>query len=190
MHRTRIAVPLVLTGVLTFGCATSSESKALPSYTETRTEKATATVEAVNQTTREVKLKAEDGETFEFVAGPQVRNLAQVQVGDQVVVEYTESIALEVKRADGTQPNIVVAEGADRSAAGEKPAAGVGRQVNVSAVIVAVDKPNLRVTVKGPAGNMRVLQAKDPKKLENVQVGDMVYVTYTEGMAISLEKKQ
>jgi len=29
---------------------------------------------------------------------------------------------------------------------------------------------------------------KDPKKLENVQVGDQVVITYTEALAISLEK--
>jgi hypothetical protein len=124
------------------------------------------------------------------VAGPQVKNLAQVQVGDKVVVEYTESIALEVKRNDGTQPDMTVAAGGGTAEPGQKPAAGIGRQVVVSGVIVAIDKPNLRVTVKGPAGNLRVLQAKDPKKLEAVQIGDMVYVTYTESLGISVQKAQ
>lgn len=188
-NASRIQLGIVLAaGLLAGGCATSSEGKALPTYSEQRTERATAVVKALDQKTRHVRLEAEDGSVFDFVAGPQVRNLAQVQVGDKVVVEYTESIALEVRRADGTEPQLTVAADAGGAAPGEKPAGGVTGQVTASAVIVAIDRENLRVTLKGPAGNMRVLQARDPKKLEAVQVGDMVYVTYTESMAISVEK--
>jgi DNA-binding beta-propeller fold protein YncE len=71
---------------------------------------------------------------------------------------------------------------------GEKPAGALGGQVTVSAVIVAIDTTTLRVTVKGPQGNLRVLQAKDPKKVAAVKVGDMVYVTYTEAVGISVDK--
>jgi len=44
------------------------------------------------------------------------------------------------------------------------------------------------VTLSGPSGNERVVQVKDPKNLENVQVGDMVYATYTESLGISIEE--
>src|SRR5512135_1538941 len=44
----------------------------------------TATVEAIDQKTREVTLKGPKGNTITFTAGPEVKNLAQVQKGDQV----------------------------------------------------------------------------------------------------------
>jgi outer membrane lipoprotein SlyB len=189
----RIPVTLALAaGLLATRCATSPESKPeskpLPTYSEQHTEKATAIVKAIDQSTRRVKLQAQDGQVFDFVAGPQVRNLAQVKVGDKVVVEYTESIALEVRRADGTQPEVKAAADAKTAAPGEKPAGAVTGQVTISAVVVAIDSANLRITVKGPSGNLRVLQAKDPKKVADIRVGDMVYATYTESLAISLEK--
>jgi Cu/Ag efflux protein CusF len=159
---------------------------AQPTYTETSTEKATATVQAIDLATRKVTLKPESGEAFDFVAGPEVKNLAQVKVGDTVTVEYVQSIALEVRRADGTQPGLTVASAAGAAKPGDKPAGAIGGQVNVSAVIVAIDTATLRVTLKGPQGNFRVLQVKDPKKLENVKVGDMVYATYTEAIGISV----
>lgn len=181
---------LVLAGVgaLSSGCATGKADLPLPTYTETNTTKATATVVAVDQATRKVTLKPEQGETFDFVAGPQVKNLAQVQAGDTVTVEYVESIALEVRRADGTQPDLTVTGAAGAAKPGEKPAGAVGQQVTLSAVIVAIDTTTLRVTVKGPQGNLKVLQAKDPKKVAAVKVGDMVYVTYTEALGISVDK--
>jgi Cu/Ag efflux protein CusF len=183
----RSGLGLVLAGVTLLGVGCAS-SKPLPTYSETKTTRATATVEAIDQATRQVKLKAETGEVFDFVAGPQVKNLAQVAVGDTVVVEYVESIALEVRRADGTQPELAMSTAAAGAKPGEKPAGSLGQAITVSAVIVAIDTATLRVTVKGPQGNTQVLQVKDPKKLENVKVGDMIYVTYTEALGISLEK--
>jgi Cu/Ag efflux protein CusF len=171
------------------GCATSKgkEASTPPTYQTSRTETATAVVQALDLKTRRVTLKDEDGKLFSFVAGDHVRNLAQVHVGDKVKVTYTESLALEVKRADGSAPDATASTSMSRAAPGEKPAGTVAGVVTASAVIVAIDRETNRVTLKGPEGNFQVLQVKDPKKLENVQVGDMVYATYTESVGISVE---
>jgi len=187
LKRSGLGLVLAGVGVLAVGCATGKSDK-LPTFTETNTTKATATVQAVDQATRKVTLKPEKGEAFDFVAGPQVKNLAQVAVGDTVVVEYVESIALEVRRADGTQPELAMTSAAAGAKPGEKPAGSITDKVTISAVIVAIDTATLRVTVKGPQGNIQVLQVKDPKKLENVKVGDMIYATYTEALGISVDK--
>jgi Cu/Ag efflux protein CusF len=188
LKRNGLGLVLAGVGALSAGCATGKSDLPLPTYTETSTTKATATVVAVDQATRKVTLKPEKGEAFDFVAGPQVKNLAQVQAGDTVTVEYVESIALEVRRNDGTQPDLAITEAAGAAKPGEKPAGAIGQQVTISAVIVAIDTTTLRVTVKGPQGNLKVLQAKDPKKVAAVKVGDMVYVTYTEALGISVDK--
>ena len=43
---------------------------------------ASATVTAIDLTTREVTLRRDNGSTFTLVAGPEVRNLPQIRVGD------------------------------------------------------------------------------------------------------------
>jgi Cu/Ag efflux protein CusF len=185
-HRRSLTIPLVLGAVaLALSCATTKE---LPKYTDTQTATATAVVQAIDQNTRQVTLKGEDGKVVSFVAGDDVRNLSQVRVGDTVKVTYTQTIAVEVKRVDGGTPDITAAATAERAAPGEKPAGSVARTVNASAVIVAIDRTTNRVTLRGPSGDERVVQARDPKNLENVQVGDMVYVTYTESLALSMEQ--
>jgi len=53
--------------------------------------KATATVEKVDPKKRHVKLKEADGHTVNLKVDKNVRNLDQIQPGDQIVVRYTEA---------------------------------------------------------------------------------------------------
>ena len=46
------------------------------------------------------------------------------------------------------------------------------------------------VTFKGPAGNTRTIKVRYPDKLQGVSVGDTVEITYTEALAITVEKAQ
>jgi hypothetical protein len=173
------------------GCATSKEQapkeQALPSVEKTNTVTATATVKAIDMVTRQVTLEGEDGKPFTFVAGKEVRNFDQLRPGDTVKVTYTESLALKVKRGDGSAPDAAGAAAVERSQPGEKPGGSATGVVVVSAKIVAIDRTTNRVTLVGPEGNYRVVQVQDPKNLENVQVGDMVFATYTESIGISVE---
>jgi Cu/Ag efflux protein CusF len=190
MRHAMALAPLAAVLTLALGCAASTQEQAgaPPSYREAKTETATAVVKAVDQSTRKVTLLERDGTTFSFVAGPGVRNLAQVQAGDTVKVTYTQSIAIEVRRADGTVPDAQAAVDVTRAPVGAMPSAEIAGVVTASATVIAIDRTTNRVTLKGPEGNFRVVEARDPKKLERVQVGDMVYATYTESLGISVER--
>ena len=147
----------------------------------------TATVQAVDQATRVVTLKGSKGNVFDIKAGDEVRNLAQVKVGDQVKVKYYQSLAVEVmapgQGPGGVQEAVVM----DRAKHGEKPGGMVGNQVTVTATVEAIDKKKQTVTLKGPEGKTRVVKVQDPKNLKNVKVGDDVVITLTEAVAISVE---
>ena len=60
------------------------------------TEEVSATVEAIDVDTRMVVLRASDGTEFALLVPPEVRNLAQVKVGDRVVTRYRESLGAEL----------------------------------------------------------------------------------------------
>ena len=85
--------------------------------------KVTAKVKKVDLKTRHVTLEGPDGKRVTVTAGDEVRNLAQVKAGDDVVVTYYESIAYEVKKPGDATPGVAVAEGAQRAKLGEKPGA-------------------------------------------------------------------
>ena len=50
---------------------------------------ASATVTAIDMNTRQVTMRGAGGNTFTVVAGPEVRNLSQVRVGDTVTSTTT-----------------------------------------------------------------------------------------------------
>ena len=147
----------------------------------------TATVVKVDQKTREVTLKKQDGTEYSFVAGDAVKNLAQVAAGDVVVATYTEAIAYEVKKG-GKAAGAETTVGAKAAALGEKPAGAIGQKTTVTVTITAIDPKVPSVTFKGPEGNSRTIKVKHPEKLQGVSVGDSVELTYAEALAIRVEK--
>ena len=152
-----------------------------------QTVKATATVESVDKATRTVTLKLANGTTRSIVAGDEVKNFNQIKLGDDVVVQYVRALTLTLMKSGSKETSVDVKTDAVRSKAGEQPGAAVGRQVQVVANVVAVDKKAKTVTLKGPRGNTVDLVLEDPKQLELVKKGDQVDAVYTEAVAISLE---
>jgi len=148
----------------------------------------TATVEKLDLASRLVTLKGPEGKMVTLVVGPGVKNLPQVKVGDLVVVGYYESVAYEVKRPGQTSPAMAVSDASATARQGEKPAGIREQVVTITTKIEAIDKKTPSVTLKDPAGELTVVKVKDPKKLESVKVGDLVEITYTRAIAVSVEK--
>ena len=146
----------------------------------------TATVTQIDQKTRAVTLKTDDGQEYSFVAGDEVKNLAQVKKGDVVSATYTEALATEVKKGGHTAAGSVTA--AATAQPGAKPAGVVAQQTTVTIAVTAIDRTVPSVTFKGPAGNIRTIKVEHPELLQDVKVGDTVDITYTEALAIKLEK--
>lgn len=147
----------------------------------------TATVEAVDLKTRQVKLKGPEGNVFTVHADERVKNLPQVKKGDSVVATYYESLAYEVHKPGQAEPGVAVAEDVATAKPGEKPAAVGARAVQVTATIAAIDKSQGTVTLKSPDGELTTIKARNPANLDKVQVGDLVEITYTEALAIAVE---
>lgn len=181
---TTAAMLCILLGMT--GCSLFSSEGVSGTITE-NVVSTTATVKALDLTTREVTLQHADGSTIQIQAGEQVRNLAQVKVGDTVRVTYYESLAYDVRKPGEGKTGVVVAEELARAKPGEKPAGGAARIITITATITAIDKAATTVTLKGPEGNSVTVKARDPKKLERVAVGDLVDITYTEAFAILVE---
>jgi Cu/Ag efflux protein CusF len=161
-----------------------------PHYSHSKTKTVRATVEAIDQATRTVTLKGEDGSTSTFHAGPEVRNLAQVKVGDEVITQYQEAVAVFVNKPGETKaplPPPTTGEATTRAELGEKPAGAVAKGTTVTATVEAVDVATRHVTLKGPKGDTVTMQVKDPKYLEGVKPGDQVTAQYTEALAIAVQ---
>ncbi len=145
----------------------------------------TAIVTAIDQKTREVTLKKDDGTEVAFVASEDVKNLAQVKVGDVLHVVYAEALAYEVRKGGATvAPATAIAGGA--AELGQRPGGALARQTTATVAITAIDPKVPSVTFQGPAGNSRTIKVLHPEKLEGVSVGDTVDLTFTEALAIKV----
>jgi hypothetical protein len=150
-----------------------------------QTVKATVTITAIDAATRAVTLKGPKGNEMVVTAGPEVKNFAQLKVGDQVNVEYVESLALELKKGGGAPVAATVKEGAAGAKPGERPAGIMGRQVTVVADVIDVNAETQMVTLKGPQRTIEV-KARDPEQFKLIKKGDQIQATYTEAMAIAV----
>jgi len=182
MHAFGLALALLGSGA-TFAAA---QTKALPKGSTAQSTKVTATVTALDEKNRVITVKTPDGLDYTFVVDPAVKNLPQVKVGDTVSATYTEALAYEVKKGGQAGATETIAGGTAEP--GKKPAGAVARQVTVTVSIAAIDPAVPSVTFQGPQGNTRTIKIRDPKKLEGVSVGDTVQLTYTEALALKIEK--
>ena len=145
-----------------------------------------ATITAIDPKTRAVTLKGPQGRELSVTAGPEVKNFAQMKVGDQVNVKYVEALTLELKKGGGAKVERVEKDGAVAAKPGERPAGAVGRQIRVVADVVAVDAQKQVVTLKGPQRTVE-LKVRDPQQLAMIAKGDQVEAVFTEAMAIAVE---
>ncbi len=189
-----------LCGVLLVACTSSvlaAEGEATRSAAPMSREDAvlvtvTASVEAVDYTNREVVLKGPLGNKVTFTVDPRVKRFNEVKVGDCVQADYYVSIAAELREptAEEKETPIVLLDVAGKAPPGTSPAAGGLRRFKVVTTVEGLDRPTQTVTVKGPRGNYLTARVADPSRLTRMRIGDNVVVTYTEAVAISLEKAE
>jgi Cu/Ag efflux protein CusF len=151
-----------------------------------QTVKVTATITAIDAATRAVTLKGPQGKEMTITAGPEVKNFAQMKVGDQVNAEYVEALTIELKKGSTAPVGRTDQAAAGAAKSGELPAGVVGRQVTITAEVVGVDPATQTVTLRGPQRTVD-LKVRDPAQFKLVAKGDRVEATYTEAVAIAVE---
>jgi Cu/Ag efflux protein CusF len=176
-----IAAGLIATPV--FAADPAPAAKSVPAMIIGGSIKAEAEVIAVDQKTRKVTLKGEDGTTQEFTAGKEMRNLPQVKAGDRVVVEYDQVLALRLKKGPGIRET-EEREGAARTALGEKPGAVAVKETHFVADVINVNKKTGVVTIKGAKGRIVDLKIKDKAVVAEIKVGDQVEGVYEQALAL------
>ena len=153
---------------------------------------ATATVQAIDHTKREVTLKGPLGNVITFTVDKRVKRLNKVKVGDEVTADYYVSLALELREPteDEKKNPVQILGVVARAPKGTEPAAGGLREIKVVTVVQGLDLPTQSVTLQGqgPMGYTATIRANNVDKLKQLRLGDTILVTYTEALAISLEK--
>jgi hypothetical protein len=150
----------------------------------------TATVQAVDQDKREVTLKGPLGNVVTFNVDKRVKRLNEIKVGDEITADYYVSLAAELRSPTESEQKtpITILEGAVRAPKDTQPGGAGLRAIKVVTTVEGLDLPTQSVTLKGPLGNYATIRAKDVDKLKQLRLGDTIMVTYTEALAVALEK--
>ncbi len=175
-------------GVWAADQAAKSDTKKEPASWKTATMvEEVATVTAIDQNSRMVTLKGPKGNEVTFKAGPEVRNLAQVRVGDEVKFSYYESVEVRVLKEGEAAPAVGEVASMARAKQGDKPAGVAGSQTTVVAKITAIDLKAKTATLQGENGNTITVTPRNPENLKKVKVGDRIVITYTEAVAVKVQ---
>jgi hypothetical protein len=154
-------------------------SKTIPGEMKTLT----LTVEAIEQSTRTVTVKKEDGTYDVLYVPPEIKRFDTLKIGDTIHARYYENVVLQLKAPGGTD--------ADKSSGGvvraEGTAGTVSHQRTITATITKIDPAVPSITFSGPHGWTYSTRVQDTQALAKVKVGDKVDITWTEAMVVSID---
>jgi hypothetical protein len=190
----------LMASALLLGCATKDTSKPIkatavaepaaptpgdkPAGAIASAAVANAKVEAVNRKKRIITLRFPDGRLAQIKCGPEVRNFSQIQVGDDVTVEFVESVELVVT-GPGGKPNTEQSSSVKQAPGRDKPGVAAAKAVEVTATVESIDYATRKVTLKGPKGKITTVTASpDVKQFDKIKPGDTVVARYLEAASI------
>lgn len=144
----------------------------------------TAEVIAVDAAKRHLTLRGPLGGEITGRVEDEVKNLAQVKVGDMVSVSYQASVALSASRPG--QPNPLFTGGeASTAEPGKRPSVSVSEQSKQTVTVVSVDPEKRSVVLQGKDGTLFPVEVQRPefaRKLQTLRPGDQIDVVTTEAV--------
>lgn len=153
---------------------------------------ATATVTAVDMENHLVTIQGPQGNSAVIQVTDQVKNLPQVKIGDKVDIQYYRSAIVDLVKVDeNTTLDTTVAGVKAGRPEGAKPGGAIGLRVKRRAEVMFVDPIQKFITFLSPDRGLRKISLENSPELQHylddLKKGDIVEVTYTEALAISLE---
>ena len=173
-------VAAALAGLLVAAGASAAQKPVSVAQTLTKT----ATIVAIDKTSRVVTLKGPEGGMVDVVCGPDVQRFDALKVGDTVTFTYHESVLSSIGRP-GEKPN-PLSTSVTRTA-GAKPGGTIAQQLTATVTIEEIDPKIPSVSVKTESGSRLSFKVEDGNNLEGYKVGDKVNITYTQALAVSVK---
>jgi len=183
---------------LVAGCASSQQSGPRPvevyptgtpgQAATTSSHKMTATVLAVDTTSRKLTLRGEDGHTETVDVPPEVKRLNEITAGDRIEVEVQEGLLFEYQPAGSAYVPPTAVGGGARAGASQPPGGAAAGAVQSTVTVIAIDPKTRIVNFQDLDGNKYEVKAGPKISLDKLSVGDRLLATYAASVAISIAK--
>lgn len=149
-----------------------------------RSAKVKAVVEAIDLQSREITVRSGKARVLTMRVEERVRNLPEIEVGDEVTLRYNESVGLEIRRAQDNET--IAVENGDTSPDQEQPQ-GQPLRTTTIADVTAVNPGGKTLSIRDPDGRLHDLYVRNVSLLDALQPGDRVVVTYTAASVVAVE---
>ena len=146
----------------------------------------TATVDAIERSSRSVTLRKADGSVITIQVPPDVKRFDAIKVGDQLTARYYDNIVLRVKPPG--EKDIDTGAASMTPAGGAKPGASAALQRAITATITAIDPNVPSISLKGPNNWTYTSRVADKAALKQVKVGDRLDITWSASVMISMDE--
>jgi hypothetical protein len=181
MRLTWLSVMMSACIVATTNPAQSAQSRTIPGDVVT----ITATVEAIDATSRTLTVRGPEGNLVPITVPKSVERFSQIKVGDSITARYYDNIVIRLKPA-GEPAVDTESEGVSKGS-GASPAGTASSQRTITATIVAIDNSVPSITFKGEKVKWTYSsRVADKAALAKVKVGDRVDITWTEALTVSV----
>ena len=181
----RTTTTVIMTAIVCFAGATSVLAQQ-PITKMMKSSTSTATIQAIDSTARTVVLRDESGEEDTYSVGPQMTRFDELKVGEKVKTTYYESVVLQIRKPG--QPDATSVDFARTAGTGALPSGTTAMQEKMTVTVKAIDQDLPSITVGTPDGRTVTRKVDDKKNLAGVSVGDLVDITYTRAVLMSVER--
>ena len=147
----------------------------------------TATIQAIDATSRLITLRDETGQEDTYSIGPEVKRFDELKVGDKVRMTYYESLVFQVRKPGEKSANPITDTAVNR-AKSALPAATVAVQDKMTVTVKAIEPAVPSIAVTTPDGRTVTRKIEDKKHLEGLKPGDQIDITYTRALLTSIER--
>lgn len=172
-------------------CVTGAAISGQAPVTKGTSVTATATIQAIDSTSRSITLRDEKGQEDTYTVGPEVKRFDELKVGDKVKMTYYESMVFQIRKPGDTTSELTrTAEAAVQRGTGPLPVGTVGVQEKTTVTVKAIDPAVPSITVTTPDGREVTRKVENKKNIEGVKVGDQIDITYTRALLTSIERGQ
>jgi Cu/Ag efflux protein CusF len=182
-----ITIAIGLTGVGTWAAPNAhAEVAVVPVEAAEVSSELTGIVEIVNTERRMLTIKTPDGR-FQVIHVPEAATrLDEIRIGNRLTITETDAILIDLVKGAGegavgtTQETTLEQEG------GPRPAGTLTDTLTLYGRIVAIDRANQKVSVRG-AEETREFEVADPALMKELAVGDGVVATFIRSVSGKIE---
>jgi hypothetical protein len=168
------------------GATKDAAKAAVKPITKQNTVTKTFTITKIDQATRDITLRAENGDEDSYTVGQGVTRFNQLKVGDKIKATYTEALVFEVRKPDAPAATTGTTVAGERYKNAIGGAAGAAHTTSVTVKAIDMNAPS--ITVDTADGHTMTRRIQDKKNLDGVHVGDRIDITYSEAMIVTAEQ--